>query len=107
MWMTNTDEFTFTVMGESIGGNIELLAAYMAAITEHAIDFNQSKIDESMYCEVMLQVIEYYKRNKGVIGEKASMENYLKMDGATLHDVLAQEYKDTMKEADQTQIFTP
>lgn len=107
MWMTNTDEFTFTVMGESIGGNIELLAAYMAAITEHAIDFNQSKIDESMYCEVMLQVIEYYKRNKGVIGEKASMENYLKMDGATLHDVLAQEYKDAMKEADQTQIFTP
>ena len=101
VWMTNTDECSFMVMGNSMGTNVELFAAYMAAMTEHAIDFNMSTTDESMYCEVMLQVIDYYKRNKGVIGQLASMEEFLKMDGATLHDVLAKEYQESMKEAEQ------
>lgn len=106
VWMTNTDECSFMVMGNSIG-NVELFAAYMAAMTEHAIDFNMSTTDESMYCEVMLQVIDYYKRNKGVIGQLASMEEFLKMDGATLHDVLAKEYQESIKEAEQQKQSAP
>ncbi len=43
--------------------------------------------------EVMLQVIDYYKRNKDVLGTIESMEKYLDMDGSTLRNTLAQEFK--------------
>ncbi len=91
LWMTNTDEFSFTVGGNAAMGHIELFAAYMAAMTEHAIEFKVNKTDEAMYCEVMLQVIEYYKRNKEVLGTVESMEKYLTMDGPTLRETLAEE----------------
>ncbi len=93
IWMTNTDEFSFTVSSNAVSGHVELFAAYMAAMTEHAIEFNVSKTDEAMHCEVMLQVIDYYKRNKEVLGTVDSMEKYLEMDGATLRNTLAQEYQ--------------
>ena len=91
VWMTNTDEFSFTVGDNAAMGHIELFAAYMAAMTEHAIEFKVNKTDEAMYCEVMLQVIEYYKRNKEVLGTVESMEKYLTMDGPTLRETLAEE----------------
>ncbi|MBP5687715.1 MAG: hypothetical protein J6X22_03630 [Muribaculaceae bacterium] len=93
IWMTNTDEFSFTVSTNAVSGHVELFAAYMAAMTEHAIEFNVSKTDEAMYCEVMVQIIDYYKRNKDVLGTVDSMENYLNMDGPTLRNTLAEEYK--------------
>ena len=92
-WMENTDEFTFSITENAAVGHIELFAAFMAATTEHAIEFNVSKTDEAMYCEVMLQVIDYYKRNKDVLGTVKSMEKYLNMDGPTLRNTLAQEFK--------------
>ena len=93
LWMTNTDEFSFVVSSNAVSGHVELFAAYMAAMTEHAIEFNVSKTDEAMHCEVMLQVIDYYKRNKEVLGTVESMEKYLNMDGPTLRNTLAQEYQ--------------
>ena len=93
IWMTNTDEFSFTVGTNAVSGHVELFAAYMAAMTEHAIEFNVSKTDEAMHCEVMLQVIDYYKRNKEALGTVKSMEKYLEMDGPTLRNTLAEEYK--------------
>ena len=93
IWMTNTDEFSFTVSTNAVSGHVELFAAYMAAMTEHAIEFNVSKTDEAMYCEVMVQIIDYYKRNKDVLGTVDSMEKYLNMDGPTLRNTLAEEYK--------------
>ena len=93
IWSMNTDEFTFRLDTDQMPGHIELMAAYIAAMTEHAIEFNVSKTDEAMYCEVMLQVIDYYKRNKDVLGTVESMEKYLKMDGPTLRNTLAQEFK--------------
>ena len=93
IWMTNTDEFSFTVGTNAALTNVELMVAYMAAMTEHAIEFNVSNTDEAMYCEVMLQVIDYYKRNKDTIGTIDTMEMYLNMDGATLRNTLSQEYK--------------
>ena len=93
VWMTNTDEFSFVVSSNAVSGHVELFAAHMAAMTEHAIEFNVKKTDEAMYCEVMLQVIDYYKRNKDVLGTIESMEKYLKMDGPTLRNTLAQEYQ--------------
>lgn len=98
IWMTNTDEFSFTVSSNAVSGHVELFAAYMAAMTEHAIEFNVSKTDEAMHCEVMLQVIDYYKRNKEVLGTVDSMEKYLEMDGATLRNTLAQEYQKAQKQ---------
>lgn len=92
-WSMNTDEFTFKLDANQIPGHIELFAAYMAAMTEHAIEFNVKETDEAMYCEVMLQVIDYYKRNKETLGTVDAMEKYLAMDGATLRNTLAQEYK--------------
>ena len=92
-WSMNTDEFTFKLDADQIPGHIELMAAYIAAMTEHAIDFNVKETDEAMYCEVMLQVIDYYKRNKETLGTVDAMEKYLAMDGATLRNTLAQEYK--------------
>ncbi len=41
----------------------------------------------------MLQVIDYYKRNKDVLGTVDLMEKYLEMDGPTLRNTLAQEFK--------------
>ena len=93
LWMTNTDEFSFVVSSNAVSGHVELFAAHMAAMTEHAIEFNVKKTDEAMYCEVMLQVIDYYKRNKDVLGTVESMEKYLNMDGPTLRNTLAQEYQ--------------
>ena len=95
MWMTNTDEFTFTISENAAMTHVELMAAYMAAMTEHAIEFNVSKTDEAMYCEVMLQAIDYYKRNKEALGTIESMEKLLKMDGPTLRSTLANEYKES------------
>jgi len=95
MWMTNTDEFTFTISANAAMTHVELMAAYMAAMTEHAIEFNVSKTDEAMYCEVMLQAIDYYKRNKEALGTIESMEKLLKMDGPTLRSTLANEYKES------------
>ena len=69
------------------------MAAYMAAMTEHAIDFNVKETDEAMYCEVMMQVVDYYKRNKEALGTIDWMEKYLNMDGPTLRNTLAQEFK--------------
>ena len=93
VWMTNTDEFSFVVSSNAVSGHVELFAAHMAAMTEHAIEFNVKKTDEAMYCEVMLQVLDYYKRNKDVLGTVESMEKYLNMDGPTLRNTLAQEYQ--------------
>ncbi|MBR5638270.1 MAG: hypothetical protein IKW83_00760 [Muribaculaceae bacterium] len=96
-WMENTDEFTFTITEGVPVDNVELFAAYLAAMAEHAIEFNVSKTDEAMYCEVMLQVIDYYKRNKETLGTVKSMEKYLKMDGPTLRNSLSEEYKKNNK----------
>ena len=93
IWSMNTDEFTFRLDTDQMPGHIELMAAYMAAMTEHAIDFNVKKTDEAMYCEVMMQVVDYYKRNKEALGTIDWMEKYLDMDGATLRNTLAQEFK--------------
>lgn len=96
-WMENTDEFTFTITDGVPVDPVELFAAYLAAMAEHAIEFNVSKTDEPMYCEVMLQVIDYYKRNKETLGTVKSMEKYLKMDGPTLRNTLSEEYKKNNK----------
>ena len=93
IWMTNTDEFSFTISDCVPVTHVELMIAYLAAMAEHAIEFNVSKTDEAMHCEVMLQVIDYYKRNKDALGTVNSMEKYLEMDGATLRNTLAQEYQ--------------
>ena len=93
IWMTNTDEFSFTISECVPVTHVELMIAYLAAMAEHAIEFNVSKTDEAMHCEVMLQVIDYYKRNKDVLGTVKSMEKYLKMDGPTLRNTLAKEYQ--------------
>ena len=93
IWMTNTDEFSFTISECVPVTHVELMIAYLAAMAEHAIEFNVSKTDEAMHCEVMLQVIDYYKRNKDALGTVNSMEKYLEMDGATLRNTLAQEYQ--------------
>ncbi len=93
IWSMNTDEFTFRLDTEQMPGHIELMAAYMAAMTEHAIDFNVKETDEAMYCEVMMQVVDYYKRNKEALGTIDWMEKYLNMDGATLRNTLAKEFK--------------
>ena len=93
LWMTNTDEFSFTISDCVPVTHVELMVAYMAAMAEHAIEFNVKKTDEAMHCEVMLQVIDYYKRNKDVLGTVESMEKYLDMDGPTLRETLAQEYQ--------------
>ena len=98
VWMTNTDEFSFTVSSNAVSGHVELFAAYMAAMTEHAIEFNVKETDEAMHCEVMLQVIDYYKRNKDVLGTVNSMEKYVDMDGATLRNTLAEEYKNAQNQ---------
>ncbi|MBP5560883.1 MAG: hypothetical protein J6X70_03680 [Muribaculaceae bacterium] len=97
IWMTNTDEFSFTINASAALTNVELISAYMAAMTEHAIEFKVNETDEAMYYEVILQVIEYYKRNKDALGTIASMEEYLKMDGPTLRNTLAQEYRNAHK----------
>ncbi|MBQ3323348.1 MAG: hypothetical protein IJG81_00715 [Muribaculaceae bacterium] len=93
IWSMNTDEFTFRLDTDQMPGHIELMAAYMAAMTEHAIDFNVKETDEAMYCEVMMQVVDYYKRNKEALGIIDWMEKYLDMDGPTLRNTLAQEFK--------------
>ncbi len=93
IWSMNTDEFTFRLDTDQMPGHIELMAAYMAAMTEHAIDFNVKETDEAMYCEVMMQVVDYYKRNKEALGTIDWMEKYLDMDGPTLRNTLAQEFK--------------
>ncbi len=93
IWSMNTDEFTFRLDTDQMPGHIELMAAYMAAMTEHAIDFNVKETDEAMYCEVMMQVVDYYKRNKEALGTIDWMEKYLNMDGPTLRNTLAQEFK--------------
>ena len=93
LWMTNTDEFEFALSDNAAVRNIELLRAYLAAMIEHAIEFGVKKTDEAMYCEVMLQVLDYYKRNKDVLSTNQSMEDYLKMDGPALRNTLAEEYK--------------
>ena len=93
LWSMNTDEFMFRLDTDQMPGHIELMAAYMAAMTEHAIDFNVKETDEAMYCEVMMQVVDYYKRNKETMGTIDWMEKYLDMDGATLRNTLAQEFK--------------
>ena len=93
IWSMNTDEFTFRIDTDQMPGHIELMAAYMAAMTEHAIDFNVKETDEAMYCEVMMQVVDYYKRNKEALGTIDWMEKYLDMDGPTLRNTLAQEFK--------------
>ena len=93
IWSMNTDEFTFRIDTDQMPGHIELMAAYMAAMTEHAIDFNVKETDEAMYCEVMMQVVDYYKRNKEALGTIDWMEKYLNMDGPTLRNTLAQEFK--------------
>ena len=43
--------------------------------------------------EVMMQVVDYYKRNKEALGIIDWMEKYLNMDGPTLRNTLAQEFK--------------
>ena len=96
-WMISTDEFKFTVGENAAMGNVELMAAFMSAMAEHAIEFRVSETDEAMYCEVMLQVIDYYKRNKEVLGTVEPMEKYLTMDGPTLRDTLAEEYQKNYK----------
>ena len=93
IWSMNTDEFTFRLDTDQMPGHIELMAAYMAAMTEHAIDFNVKETDEAMYCEVMMQVVDYYKRNKEALGIIDWMEKYLDMDGPTLRNTLAREFK--------------
>ena len=93
IWSMNTDEFTIRLDTDQMPGHIELMAAYMAAMTEHAIDFNVKETDEAMYCEVMMQVVDYYKRNKEALGIIDWMEKYLDMDGPTLRNTLAQEFK--------------
>lgn len=98
IWMTNTDEFSFTISECVPVTHVELMIAYMAAMAEHAIEFNVSKTDEAMHCEVMLQVIDYYKRNKETLGTVDAMEKYLAMDGATLRNTLAQEYQKAQKQ---------
>ena len=98
MWMSSTDEFSFTISDNAAIESPELLKAYMAAMTEHAIEFNVNKTDEAMYCEVMLQVLDYYKRNKETLGTVESMEKYLNMDGPTLRNTLAEEYKKSLEQ---------
>ncbi len=92
IWTINTDEFMFRLDTEDMAEHIELMTAYIAAMTEHAIEFNVSETDEAMYCEVMVQVIDYYKRNKETIGTVEAMEKYMKMDGPTLRNTLAEEF---------------
>ncbi len=93
IWMTNTDEFLFSINANAALTNVDLILAHIAAMVEHAIEFNVSKTDEAMYCEVMVQVIDYYKRNKEALGTIKPIEDYLKMDGPTLRNILAEEYK--------------
>ncbi|MBO4722120.1 MAG: tetratricopeptide repeat protein [Muribaculaceae bacterium] len=93
VWTINTDEFVFRLDTDKMAGHIELMTAYIAAMTEHAIEFNVSETDEAMYCEVMVQVIDYYKRNKEALGTIDWMERYLDMDGPTLRNILAEEFK--------------
>ncbi len=96
-WMENTDEYAFSLRGIVAFDNKDLMTAYIAAMVEHAIEFNVHKPDEAMYCEVMLQVVEYYKRNKDVLGIVEPMEKYLNMDGPTLRDTLSEEYNQGTK----------
>ena len=91
-WMTKTDEVLFSITsGTPLCEGV--FAAYMASMAKYAIESNVRKTDESMHCEVMLQVIDYYKRNKNTLGSIESMEKYLKMDDLTLRETLAYEYK--------------
>ena len=97
MWMTNTEDYTFSITQSPVSGNTELLSAFLAAMCEHAIEFGVKQTDEAMFCEVMTQVFDYYKRNRDVIGELPSVARYLEMDGATLRDTLAEEYRRNSK----------
>ena len=92
-WMANTPDYAFTILPNATLGHVELGCAYFAAMCKHAIEFGVSAVDEAMFCEVMLQMVDYYKRNKNAMRVVPSMEKYLDMDGATLRDTLASEYR--------------
>lgn len=70
-----------------------VFSAFMASMAKHAIEFNKRKTDENMYCEVMKEVINYYKHNKNSLGTINPLEEYLEMDEATLQSTLIQKYK--------------
>jgi hypothetical protein len=96
-WMTNTDEFTFEIITDNAPLYDGVFAAFMTSMAKHAIESNKSKTDEIMYCEVMKEVIDYYKRNKNILGTIEPMEEYMKKDEKSLRDTLIQKYKNSIK----------
>jgi hypothetical protein len=46
-----------------------------------------------MYCTVMLQVVDYYKRHKDRIGSNEVLEKYASMSGSNLRETFANIYK--------------
>ena len=95
MWMTNTPDFKFDVIGSDLlnEGGAELTMVYLAAMIEHGMEFNVNQTDEAMYCTVMLQVVDYYKRHKDRIGSNEVLEKYASMSGSNLRESFANLYK--------------
>lgn len=97
-WMEATDDYSFGIISSPALKKTEILMAYIAAMVEHGIEFNVKQTDEAMYCEVMLQVLEYYKRNKIVIGDVDELDRYLTLNGASLREALATQFKKETKQ---------
>ena len=95
-WMSSTDEFSFELTTDITPMYEGVFSAFMASMAKHAIEFNKRKTDENMYCEVMKEVINYYKLNKNSLGTINPLEEYLEMDEATLQSTLIQKYKKSL-----------
>ena len=95
-WMESTDEFMFIIPENKAFGNIDIFVAFLAASIEHAIEFKVKTLDEAMYCEVMLQVVDFYKRKRATLGDIPGMTDYAKMDGPTLRETLSKDYRKQM-----------